>query len=158
MKTIIPGLLVGLLFFLSSCGVKNVKEPEYRDIREIRMIEAGILQPTAGVDLVYYNPNNFGVQVAEARGDVYVDNQFLGRFSLNEAVEVNKRSEFVLPAILKIDMIGALKNQRELIKKKEVLLRIEGLGRIKKAGFTRDVPIKYESMQNIERFRSLIAK
>jgi LEA14-like dessication related protein len=158
MKTIMPGLLVGLLFFLSSCGVNNVKEPEYRDIREIRMIEAGILQSTAGVDLVYYNPNNFGVQVSEARGDVYVDNQFLGRFSLNESVEVNKRSEFVLPAILKIDMIGALKNQRELIKKKEVLLRIEGLGRIKKAGFTRDVPIKYESMQNIERFRSLIAK
>ena len=158
MKTIMPGLLVGLIFLFSSCGVNNVKEPEYRDIREIRMIEAGILQSTAGVDLVYYNPNNFGVQVAEARGDVYVDNQFLGRFSLNEAVEVNKRSEFVLPAILKIDMIGALKNQRELIKKKEVLLRIEGLGRIKKAGFTRDVPIKYESMQNIERFRSLIAK
>jgi len=157
MKTVMCTLFIGLIF-LSSCGFKNVKEPEYRDIREVRMIELGILQSTAGVDLVYYNPNNFGVEVSEARGDVYVDNQFLGLFSLNESVQVNKRSEFVLPAILKLDMIGALKNQRELIKKKEVLLRIEGLGRIKKAGFTRDVPIKYESMQNIERFRSLIAK
>ena len=157
MKTVMCTLFIGLIF-LSSCGFKNVKEPEYRDIREVRMIELGILQSTAGVDLVYYNPNNFGVEVSEARGDVYVDNQFLGLFSLNESVQVNKRSEFVLPAILKLDMIGALKNQRELIKKKEVLLRIEGLGRIKKAGFTRDVPIKYESMQNIERFRSLISK
>jgi LEA14-like dessication related protein len=150
-------LFIGLIF-LTSCGVRNVKEPQYRDIREVRMIELGVLQSTAGVDLVYYNPNNFGVEVSEARGDVYVDNQFFGRFSLNESVQVNKRSEFVLPAILKLDMIGALKNQRELIKKKEVLLRIDGLGRIKKAGFTRDVPIKYESMQNIERFRSLIGK
>lgn len=157
MKTVMSTLFIGLIF-LSSCGVSNVKDPEYRNIRELRLIELGVLQSTAGVDLVYYNPNNFGVQVSEARGDVYVDNQFLGRFGLNESVQVNKRSEFVLPAILKLDMIGAIKNQRELIKKKQVLLRIEGLARIKKAGFTRDVPIKYESMQNIERFRSLIAK
>ncbi len=157
MKTLLSSLFIGLVF-LTSCGVRNVKEPEYRDIRDVRMIELGVLQSTAGVDLVYYNPNNFGVEVSEARGDVYVDNQFFGRFSLNESVQVNKRSEFVLPALLKLDMIGALKNQRELIKKKEVLLRIDGFGRIKKAGFTRDVPIKYESMQNIERFRSLIGK
>ena len=157
MKTVMSILTIAILF-LSSCGVKNVKEPEYRDIRELRLIELGVLQSTAGVDLVYYNPNNFGVQVSEARGDVYVDNQFLGRFGLNEVVEVNKRSEFVLPAIVKLDMIGAFKNQRELIKKKEVLLRIDGLARIKKAGFSRDVPIKYESMQNIEKLRSLVAK
>ncbi|MES2890808.1 MAG: LEA type 2 family protein [Bacteroidota bacterium] len=157
MKSLLSLLLVGSVF-LSSCGVQNVKEPEYRDIREIRMIEFGVLQSTAGVDLVYYNPNNFGVQVSEARGDVYIDNQFLGRLGLNQSVEVNKRSEFVLPATIKLDMIGAVKNQRELYKKKEVLLRIEGLARIKKGGFTRDVPIRYESMQNIEKFRSLIAK
>ena len=157
MKTALSTLFISLIF-LTSCGVKNVKEPEYREVREIRMIELGILQSTAGVDLVYYNPNNFGVEVSEARGDVYIDNQFLGRFGLNESTQVNKRSEFVLPAIIKLDMIGAIKNQRELINKKEVLLRIEGLARIKKAGFTRDIPIRYESMQNIERFRSLIAK
>ncbi|MCW3091475.1 MAG: type 2 family protein [Ferruginibacter sp.] len=157
MKTVMFTLFIGLMF-LSSCHVKNVKEPEYRDIREVHLIELGVLQSTAGVDLVYYNPNNFGIQVIEARGDVYVDNQFLGRFGLNESVQVNKRSEFVLPAILRLDMIGAIKNQRELIKKKEVLLRIEGLARIKKVGITRDVPIRYESMQNIERLRSLIAK
>jgi len=141
---------------LSSCGTSNVKEPEYRDIREIKLIEIGLLQSTAGVDLVYYNPNNFGVQVAEARGDVYVDNQFLGRFGLKDIVQVHKKSEFVLPAIIKLDMIGAIKNQREIYKKKEVLVRIDGMARLTKAGFSRDLPIKYEGMQNIERFRSLI--
>jgi len=141
---------------LSSCGTSNVKEPEYRDIREIKLIEIGLLQSTAGIDLVYYNPNNFGVQVAEARGDVYVDNQFLGRFGLKDIVQVHKKSEFVLPAIIKLDMIGAIKNQREIYKKKEVLVRIDGMARLTKAGFSRDLPIKYEGMQNIERFRSLI--
>lgn len=157
MKTLISTLLLGLVI-LSSCGSANVKEPEYRDIREVRLIELGLLQSTAGIDLIYYNPNNFGVQVAEARGDVYIDNVYLGRFELGEQVQVKKRSEFIVPAIIKLDMIGAVKNQRELLKKKEVLVRIEGMARVKKSGISRDVPIKFESMQNIERFRSLIAQ
>jgi hypothetical protein len=70
---------------------------------------------------------------------------------------VGKRSEFVVPALIKLDMIGAIKNQRELLKKKEVLVRIDGIARVKKAGFSRDVPIKYEAMQNIEKLRSLVA-
>jgi LEA14-like dessication related protein len=157
MKTLISTLLIGLIV-LSSCGSANVKEPEYRDIREVRLIELGLLQSTAGIDLIYYNPNNFGVQVAEARGDVYIDNVYLGRFGVGEKVQVKKRSEFIVPAIIKLDMIGAIKNQRDLLKKKEVLVRIEGMARVKKSGLSRDVPIKFESMQNIERFRSLIVQ
>lgn len=156
MKTMIPAILISLIVF-SSCGTANVKEPEYRDIREVRLIELGLLQSTAGVDLIYYNPNNFGVQVTEARGDVYIDNAYLGRFGLDEKVQVPKRSEFIVPAIVRLDMIGAIKNQREIFKKKEAMVRIEGVARVKKAGITREIPIHFESLQNIERFRTLIA-
>ena len=156
MKTMIPAIQISLIVF-SSCGTANLKEPEYRDIREVRLIELGLLQSTAGVDLIYYNPNNFGVQVTEARGDVYIDNAYLGRFGLDEKVQVPKRSEFIVPAIVKLDMIGAIKNQREIFKKKEAMVRIEGVARVKKAGITREIPIHFESLQNIERFRTLIA-
>lgn len=157
MKTIISTLALGVVL-LSSCGTANIKEPEYRDIREIKLVEVGLLQSTAGIDLVYYNPNNFSVQLSEARGDVYVDNSYLGRFSLDDKVRVGKRSEFIVPAVIKLDMIGAIKNQREILKKKEVLVRIDGIARVKKAGVSRDLPIKFEAMQNIERFRSLIER
>ncbi len=156
MKAWIPTITISLVV-LSSCGTANVKEPEYRDIREVRLIELGLLQSTAGVDLIYYNPNNFGVQVTEARGDVYIDNAYLGRFGLDKKVQVSKRSEFIIPAILRLDMIGAIKNQREIFKKKEALVRIEGVARVKKAGIIREIPIRFESLQNIERFRTLIA-
>jgi LEA14-like dessication related protein len=158
MKKSISIFLAGFVMLLSSCGTSNVKEPEYREIREVRLIEGGLLQSTAGIDMVYYNPNNFGVQVAEARGDVFIDSVFLGRFGLAETVQVNKNSEFVIPAVLKLDMIGLLKNHRDLLKKKEALIRIEGIARIKKAGFSKEIPIRFENMENIERFRSLIGK
>lgn len=157
MKAIISTLLLGAIF-LTSCRSSRVQEPEYRAVREVRLIELGILQSTAGVDLVYYNPNDFGVQLTEARGDIYIDNAFFGRFDLGQSVQVKKRSEFVVPAVIKLDMIGAIKNQRELWKKKEALIRIEGFAKVKKTGFSKEVPIKYEGMQNIERFRSLVSK
>ena len=156
MKTVISTLAIAAVI-LSSCSTANVKEPEYREIRQVRLVDVGVLQSTAGLDLIYYNPNNFGVTLTEARGDVYIDNQWLGRFDLGERVNVKKNSEFVVPALIKVDMIGAIKNHRELWKKKEALIRIEGIARVNKAGFSKNVPIKYESTQNIERFRGLVS-
>ena len=62
-----------------------------------------------------------------------------------------------MPAIIKLDMIGAVKNHRELYKKKEAMIRIEGSARVKKSGFSRDIPIRYKSMQNLEKFRGLVS-
>ena len=157
MKIIISTLLAGLVL-LSSCGSGSIKEPEYRDIRDVRLINVGLLQTTAGVDLIYYNPNNFGVQLNEVRVDVYIDNHYLGRFGIEEKVDVGKRREFVVPAIIKLDNIGAIKNQRELWKKKEAMVRIEGSARVKRSGIGISVPIRYEGMQNIERFRTLVRR
>lgn len=157
MKILIFTLLAGLVL-LTSCGSGSIKEPEYRDIRDIRLLKVGVLQTTAGVDMIYYNPNSFGVQLNEVRGDVYIDNHYLGRFGIEEKVEVGKRKEFIVPAIIRIDNIGAVKNQREIWRKKEALVRIEGTARVKKSGMAVNVPIKYEGMQNIERFRTLVTR
>lgn len=155
MKLTLPILIISLIVF-SSCGTNNVKEPEYREIRNIRLINLGPLQSTAGVDIVYYNPNKFGVQVATAHGDIYIDSSYFGQFELNEQVHVNKKSEFVLPATVRIDMISAIKNQRDLMKKKEALIKVQGFATVKKAGLSKEIPISYEHMENIERFRTLV--
>jgi LEA14-like dessication related protein len=156
MKKIIYTLLLSVIIF-SSCSTSNVKVPEYREIKEVRLIEIGLLQSKAGIDLVYYNPNNFNVQLTEASGDIFIDSVYFGRFELGEKVQVNKKSDFTIPAIVKLDMIGVVKNHRDLLNKKEALFRIDGFARVKRSGFSREVPIKYERVENIEKFRSLIA-
>lgn len=156
MKNLIFTLLMGLV--LLSCKSGSIKDPEYRDIRDVRLIKAGVLQSTAAIDLIYYNPNNFGVQLKDLHGDVYINNSFLGRFELEEKVQVNKRSEFIIPAIIKLDMIGAVKNQWDLWKNKEAMVKIEGTARVLKSGMSVYVPVKYEGMQNIERLRTLVSR
>jgi len=114
------------------------------------------LQSTAGVDLVYYNPNKFGVQLESARGDIYIDSSYFGQFELNEKVQVKKRSEFILPATVKVDMISAIKNQRDLLKKQDALIRVQGTAMVKKAGFSKEIPISYEHLESIDRIRALV--
>lgn len=145
------------LIFLSACKTSNVQEPEFRDIKDVRLVNVGVFNSTAGVDLIYYNPNNFGVELAEARGDVYVDGQYLGRFNLNDNVSIRKKSEFVIPALVSVDNLGLIKNQKDIYKKKEVTIRIDGYARLKKAGFSKEVPVKYEGVQNIDKFRSIVS-
>jgi LEA14-like dessication related protein len=159
MKTLISTLSLAFIVLISSCrSTKDVSEPEFRDISNIKLIKVGVLQTTAGADLIYYNPNDFGIQLANARGDVYVDNSYFGHFDLGEKVQVRKRSEFVLPVVFKLDNIGAVKNQRDIYKKKEAMVRIEGYALVKKSGFSKEIPIRYEHMQNIDRLRALVSR
>lgn len=150
-------MLAPAIILLVSCKSGNIKEPEYREIRNIRLMDVGLLQTTAGLDLVYYNPNNFGVQLSDARGDVYIDDMYFGRFSIQDKVAVRKHDEFIVPAVIKMDNIGAIKNHRDIWKKKTAVIRIEGFATMRKAGFNKQVPIKYEGTQDLERLRSIVA-
>ena len=117
-----------------------------------------MLQTTAGFDMVYYNPNDFGVQLTNARGDIYIDNMYFGRFSIKDKVSVRKREEFIVPALIKMDNISAVKNHREIFQKKQAMIRIEGFATVRKAGFNKEVPIKYEGIQDLERLRAIVAR
>ena len=159
MKTLISTLISGIIVLFSSCaGVKDVSEPEFRDISAVKLIKVGLLQTTAGADMVYYNPNDFGIQLADARGDVYIDNSYFGHFDLDQKVQVKKRAEFVLPVIFQLDNVSAIKNGRNIKEKKEALVRIEGYAHVKKAGFSKEIPIRYERMQNIDQLRALVSR
>jgi LEA14-like dessication related protein len=158
MKTL-STILVASALFLGACrSARNVSEPEFRDISNVRLIEVGLLKTTAGADMIYYNPNNTGIQLSAARGDVYVENAYFGSFVLDQEVRVNKRSEFILPVTISIDNLNAIKDQGNILKKKEALVRIEGFALVKKSGFSKEIPIRYEQMQNIDKLRALVTR
>ena len=151
-------ILAPAALFLASCKSENIREPEYREIQNVRIMEVGLLQTTAGFDMIYYNPNNFGVTLSQARGEVYIDNMYFGRFGISDKVTVRKHEEFLIPAILKMDNVSAIKNHREIWKQKQAMIRIEGFATVRKAGFNKEIPIKYEGIQDIERLRSLVSR
>jgi LEA14-like dessication related protein len=158
MKTLSTIVIISALLFGACQGAKNVSQPEFRDISNVRVMEIGLLNTTAGANMIYYNPNNFGIQLSSARGDVYIENKYFGSFTLDQEVAVRKRSEFMLPVTIKIDNLNAMKDQGNILKKKEAMVRIEGFAFVRKAGFSKEIPIRYEQMQNIDRLRALVSR
>ncbi len=159
MKTLISTLALAFIIVLSSCGsVKDISQPEFRDINNVKLVKVGLLQTTAGADMVFYNQNDFGIQLANASADVYIDNAYVGHFELDQKIQVKKRSEFILPVVFKLDNIGAIRNQHDIYKKKEALVRIEGSALVKKAGFSKQIPIRYERMQDIDRLKEIVSR
>jgi LEA14-like dessication related protein len=151
-------ILVPAALFLVSCQSGNIREPQYREIQNVHIEDVGLLQTTAGFDMVYYNPNDFGVQLTNARGDIYIDNMYFGKFGIKDKVSVGKRKEFIVPALIKMDNISAVKNHKEIFQKKQAMIRIEGFATVKKAGFSKEVPIKYEGIQDLERLRAIVSR
>ena len=158
MKYLISTLSITAILFTSCKAYKDVQEPEFRDVQNIRLVDVGLLQSKAGVDLVYYNPNNFNVTLSSARGDVYVDDKYIGRIELAEKVSVKKRKEFIIPAILKLDNISAIKNQGDIYKRNEVKIRIDGVATLTKTGFSKEIPIKYEKMESVDKLRAIFSR
>jgi LEA14-like dessication related protein len=157
-RSIFPALFLGLVAFTSCSTPKNIVDPEYRDIKSAKIKDVGLLKTTAEVDMVFYNPNDYSIELSSARGDVYIDNAFFGHFDMDTKVAVKKNSEFILPVTFKLDNIGAVSNQSDIYKRKEAKVRIEGMARVKKSGFTKDIPIAFDRVQNIERLRALVTR
>ena len=158
MKFILTLLSAFVLIFSACKSTGDIKEPEFRDIGDVRLIETGVLKTTVGANMIYYNPNNNSIKLSSARGDVYVDNAYFGSFVLDQEIQVRKNAEFVLPVTIKIDNIGAIKNHTEIYKKKEALVRVEGRAFVKKSGISREIPFRYEQKQNLDKLRALVSR
>ncbi len=104
------------------------------------------------MDLVYYNPNGFGVDLKKVDCDVYIDNNFLGKFQLDTLMHIPRMSEFDLPSKIVVDMKSVLKNGLNLLFSQEVLINVKGTTRVGKAGFFATVPFDYSARHKLSLF------
>lgn len=143
-------------FILLSLGFFSCQKPQsfdYRDIRNVRIEKAGFDRSTIAMDLVYFNPNNFGVQLKHVDCDVYVDKNYLGKFVLDTTMNILKKSEFVLPSKIDVDMKNIFKNTLNAIFGTEMLVEVKGTTRVGKGGIFISVPVNYSGRHKLELFK-----
>ena len=146
-KLLLFGSLVALL---TACS--KPQGFDYRDVKNVHIENMGFNQTILAMDLVYYNPNSFGVDLKKVDCDVYVDNSYLGKFQLDTLMHIPRRAEFSLPSRIVIDMQSVLKNGLNLLFSKEVLVNVKGTTRVGKAGFYATVPFNYEARHKLSLF------
>ncbi len=70
-----------LLFVIAGC--KKPESFEYRDVKNFKIDSLGFEKSTVSMDLIYFNPNNFGVDLKNINCDVYVEHSYLGKYVLD---------------------------------------------------------------------------
>jgi LEA14-like dessication related protein len=145
---IYSALFALLLVFLSSCT--DIKDPQFRRLEDFGLRKVNFISADIGLNVVYYNPNSFGVTAKETAVDVYVDSIYLGKFIQPQATEVSKNAEFIIPLVGKVDIASALKLNRKDLLKRDILLRANGNIKVGKAGVFITKDINYSGRHRLD--------
>lgn len=148
MKILAPILL--LVAMLGSC--KKPQSFEYRDLRNFKIDSLGFENSTITMDLVYFNPNSYGIDLKHIDCDVYVEHNYLGKYILDTTMHIAKKSEFVVPSTMEVNMKNLFKNTLTSLFTKELLLEVKGNTRVGKAGIYITVPFSYSGRHEFSFF------
>jgi LEA14-like dessication related protein len=147
-KTVLLAVILGVIFF--SC--KKPQGFDYRDVRNMKIEKIGFDKTSLKMDLIYFNPNNFGVTLKNVDCDIYIDNNFLGHYKLDTIMKIEKRSEFSLPSNIQVEMKNVYKNALSVLVNKEIELNVKGSSKVSKFGITINVPFDYKGKHRLSIF------
>jgi LEA14-like dessication related protein len=125
---------------------------DYLGVKNVKVMNFGLKESTVALDVEYYNPNKFPVTMKRADVDVYVNNNFFGKTTLDSMIKIPKRDTFLLPVLLKVDMNTTVMQLIQTLGQgqQEVLIKMDGSARIGRGGIFINYPIKYEGMQKLK--------
>lgn len=101
------------------------------------------------MELHYYNPNKAGLKLKSAEGDAWLDDRYLGHFSLDSMVLIRKLDDFRLPVTFRATTGQVMKNTLGAFLGKEALIKVEGRAMAGKGGIYISYPIHYEGKHNL---------
>ena len=147
---ILPLLVCSFVIFMSSC--RAPKDLEFREYNSVSLDKMSFSSSTLKMNLVYYNPNNFGLELKRTELDIYVDSTYLGHSSQELQVAIPRRDVFTIPLMVELDMKNLLKNGLTTLLNKEVMVRAVGNVKIGKAGVYKNIKVDYSSKQQFSLF------
>ncbi len=142
--------LIGILIFMTGC--RTPKDLEFREFNNLSVEKLGFTDAALKVDLVYYNPNNFGLELNRTDLDIYVDSNFLGHSSQDIQIAIPKRDVFTIPLKIDLDMKNLLKNGITSLFNKQVNVRLLGKVKVGKGGVYKSFNVDYTTVQSFSMF------
>jgi LEA14-like dessication related protein len=152
-KSLLPISLLVALFCVLLPSCHKPKDLVFKEFKNLKVDQLSFSGAALNVDLVYYNPNNFGLQLSRTDLDIFVDSTFLGHSSQNIQVAVPRRDNFTIPLKVDLDVKNLLKNGVTSLFNKDVKVRVLGSVKLGKAGVYKTFSVDYTSVQNFSMFK-----
>jgi len=121
-------------------------------MQHLKVDSIGLVSSRISLELVYFNPNNFGVDLRNVNCDVYINHNYLGKYLLDTTMHIAKRSEFIIPSFMQVDMKNVFRNALGTFLSSQVLVELKGSTRVGKSGIFITVPFTYSAMEKLSMF------
>ena len=95
---------------LAVLSCSSPKALEYKTYHNFSIQKLGFNTSAVKLDLEYYNPNNFGMQLRNSDLDIFIDGTLLGHSSFDTLISIPRRDTFILPIKFDVDMQNIYKN------------------------------------------------
>lgn len=107
---------------------------------------------TVLLDMVYYNPNSFGVNLKHVECDVFVDTSYVGKYVLDTVMHIDRKAEFTIPTRMDVDMRSLMKGGMAALFGNQVQITVKGKTRVGKGGIFVNVPFDFTGKYSIPLF------
>lgn len=142
-------LFVGHSTFLSCSSSKSLVYLTYKNFSVERL---GFTNSVVKLDLEYYNPNNFGLQLKRTDLDIFINNVFLGNSNSDTLITIPRKDTFLLPVRFVADMQNIFKNAVNTLFGNEITIKVTGKLKIGKANVFMSMPVNYEGKYKFSLF------
>ena len=149
-KTTLPLLLLLLSILPLACSTP--KALEYRTFKNFTIEKLGFSSTAIKLDLIYFNPNNYGIELKTTDVDIFINDSYLGHSAQDYQISIPKKEEFSIPLKMDVDMRNILKNGLNTFIRNEVTVKITGSIKVGKANVFMIFPILYEGKQTFSFF------
>jgi len=127
----------------------SIKEPNFAGARNFSIEKIGLQESYIGMDLHYFNPNNFKLTLKRADLEVFLENRFVGQTQLDTLLEIPARDSFSIPVKMGVNMKNLFPNLLTLALKDEVEVKLEGSAKVTRSGITLNIPVHYTGKHKI---------
>jgi LEA14-like dessication related protein len=150
MKTTLSFIIIACSLFVLGCA--KPQSFDYRGIKNIRLNNFGTDSSRVSMDLVYFNPNKYGVNLKNVNADVSINQVPVGHIILDTSMHIPASAEFTVPASMNLDLKSLLNSSINLLLNNDVTIGAKGTTRVGKGGVFVTVPFSYEGKQKLNLF------
>jgi LEA14-like dessication related protein len=126
---------------LQSASCNKVKELEYKGIKKTQLQTLNLSNAQLLIELEYFNPNNFWLDVKETNLNIYLNDKFIALADQPMKTQIPKSALFTFPVVAHFDPLKVLGFAFKNLLAKTVKLTLQGSAKIGKQGVYVKVPV-----------------
>ena len=141
-------LFLAAIFFSVISACSKPEGLQFVGYKNFQVQTMGLTNGMVGIDLAFYNPNRFPLQLKKADLNVFLNQNLLGHFSQDTLFNIPPRDTFYYPLRMKVNLINLLANIQNTNFHDSVNILAEGSCKVGRKGFFISVPVHYATRRS----------